>query len=238
MSQFEFNAVGTVESPYKQKFAIPRQPGLVPAAKGRIKLTADYNHPDVFKGLEKSSHLWVLFVFHQTMDQGWKPLVRPPRLGGNEKRGVFATRSTFRPNPIGMSVVRNEGVIKQGKQLYLQISELDLLDGTPVLDIKPYLPYSDALPLTTWEFIPSPPDQLMGVTFSPSASEQLDTLGAHYADLAIFIRQVLQQDPRPGYKKSKQDEKRYVMNLYDLNISWRVDDNCNHVLEITHHNTP
>ncbi|WP_434339965.1 tRNA (N6-threonylcarbamoyladenosine(37)-N6)-methyltransferase TrmO [Motilimonas cestriensis] len=238
MSEFVFNQIGIIESPYQQKFAIPRQPGLVPAAKGRIKLSSHCNNLDTLKGLECSSHLWLIFVFHETMEQGWKPMVRPPRLGGNEKMGVFATRSTFRPNPIGMSVVRNEGVYREGKQVYLQISALDLLNGTPILDIKPYLPYSDALTGVQTGFSQPNESDMMAVEFAPLAQQQLKQLSNQYPELPLFIEQVLQQDPRPAYKKNKPDEKTYAMSLYDLNISWRVIANTNQVLEIATTTSP
>ncbi|MCE2594585.1 tRNA (N6-threonylcarbamoyladenosine(37)-N6)-methyltransferase TrmO [Motilimonas cestriensis] len=238
MSEFIFNEIGIIESPYRQKFAIPRQPGLVPAAKGRIKLSEHCNNLNTLKGIESSSHLWLIFVFHETMDQGWKPMVRPPRLGGNEKMGVFATRTTFRPNPIGMSVVRNEGVYREGKQIYLQISALDLLNGTPILDIKPYLPYSDALMDATTDFTKPSGSDLMTVEFTPLAQQQIQHFNSQYPELLSFIEQVLQQDPRPAYKKNKPDEKTYAMSLYDLNISWRVIANTNQVLEIATTTSP
>ena len=106
---FAFSPIAFIESPYKEKFAIPRQPGLVPAATGKIVFTSEANNPETVRGIEQYSHLWIIFVFHGTQAHGWKPLVRPPRLGGNEKTGVFSTRSTFRPNAIGMSVVSMGG---------------------------------------------------------------------------------------------------------------------------------
>ena len=138
------NYIGKVSSPYKEKFAIPRQPGLVSAAKGSITLLGDANTPELVRGLEAFSHIWVIFIFHGTQEQGWKPLVRPPRLGGNAKLGALATRSTFRPNPLGMSVVKldsidvitNKDCPKKSKNVVLNISGLDLLDGTPVIDIN------------------------------------------------------------------------------------------------------
>src|SRR5690554_2357523 len=138
-------SIGYIESPYRQKFAIPRQPGLVKSARGAIRLENEFAHPDCTRGLEEFSHLWVQFIFHETQAQGWKPLVRPPRLGGNEKRGVFATRSTFRPNAIGLSVVELVEVQLSPKPKLI-VRGLDLLDGTPIIDIKPYLPYADAIP--------------------------------------------------------------------------------------------
>ena len=141
----ELQILGKVESPFKQKFAIPRQPGLAPHAKGIIKIEPPFNQSSAFKGLSEFSHIWVSFVFHETMDKGWKPQVRPPRLGGNDKTGVFATRSTFRPNPLGLSVLKLDKVVLSSTNVELHVSGIDLLDGTPVVDIKPYIPYSDKI---------------------------------------------------------------------------------------------
>lgn len=138
--------IAYINTPYKQKFAIPRQPNLVREAHGEIIFENDFADPNCLRGIEQFSHLWLVFVFHETADKGWAPTVQPPRLGGKENMGIFATRSTFRPNPIGLSVVENLGWKQQGASLTLQVGGLDLLDGTPILDIKPYLPYADALP--------------------------------------------------------------------------------------------
>lgn len=146
MSSFQFEQIGVIRSPYKEKFAVPRQPGLVKSSGGELHFIAPYNQADAVRGLEAFSHLWVVFVFHQTMEGGWRPTVRPPRLGGNARMGVFATRSTFRPNPIGMSLVELKGIRTQKDQVILELGSLDLVDGTPVIDIKPYLPFAEALP--------------------------------------------------------------------------------------------
>lgn len=146
MSSFQFEQIGVIRSPYKEKFAVPRQPGLVKSANGELHLIAPYNQADAVRGLEAFSHLWILFVFHQTMEGGWRPTVRPPRLGGNARMGVFATRSTFRPNPIGMSLVELKEVVCHKDSVILKLGSLDLVDGTPVVDIKPYLPFAESLP--------------------------------------------------------------------------------------------
>jgi hypothetical protein len=151
-------------------------------------------------------------------------------LGGNQKKGVFATRATFRPNPIGLSVVKLEGVERRGECLVLQLSGLDLLDGTPVLDVKPYLPYSDALPQALGGFADAAPETMMTV----SMSEQALAFCQHSSipDLQIFIEKVLKQDPRPPYKKQREEVQSYGMTLYDLNIKWTVNGEHNHVTEI------
>jgi tRNA-Thr(GGU) m(6)t(6)A37 methyltransferase TsaA len=218
----EFNFIGHVNSPYKEKFAIPRQPGLVSSAKGTITLTGDANNAELVRDLSQFSHIWVLFVFHGTQEQGWKPLVRPPRLGGNKKIGVLATRSTFRPNPIGMSVVKLDGIDIKEQQVILHISAIDLLDKTPIVDIKPYVPYSDSLPHAIAGFAQTQPSSSLQVTFNEQAQIALTKYREHYPDLALFIEQVLAQDPRPAYKQGKNDDKIYGMNLYDLNIQWQM----------------
>jgi tRNA-Thr(GGU) m(6)t(6)A37 methyltransferase TsaA len=224
--RFEFTAIATVESPYKEKFAIPRQPNLVNAAKGKIVLLGDANNHDLVRDIEQFSHLWLLFIFNATQAQGWKPLVRPPRLGGNKKTGVLATRSTFRPNPIGMSVVKLDSVeqtqIKGKQQCILHISGLDLLQDTPIIDIKPYLPYSDAISHANGGFAQTKPEVQLTVSFSEQAQVDLTQYQQKHSELALLIKQVLAQDPRPAYKKNKNDDKIYGMRLHDLNITWQV----------------
>jgi tRNA-Thr(GGU) m(6)t(6)A37 methyltransferase TsaA len=233
------NYIGRVNSPYKEKFAIPRQPGLVSAARGSITLLSTANNEELVRGIEQFSHLWLIFVFHGTQQQGWKPLVRPPRLGGNKKIGVLATRSTFRPNPVGMSVVKLESVEFTDKQLLINISGLDLLDQTPILDIKPYIPYSDNIDYARAGFAQYEPDLLLKVIFSSRAEKDINKYQNEYTDLSTFIEQVLSQDPRPAYKKKQVDEKIYGMNLYDLNILWTIslsDANTIEVLSINEAN--
>ncbi|SEL45766.1 tRNA-Thr(GGU) m(6)t(6)A37 methyltransferase TsaA [Colwellia chukchiensis] len=223
------SVIGKVDSPYKEKFAIPRQPGLVTAAKGQLRLTGSANHADAVRGLAQFSHLWLLFIFHGTQAQGWQPLVRPPRLGGNKKLGVFATRSTFRPSPIGMSVVKLDDIelrpcADQHSQVILHISELDLLDGTPVVDIKPYVPYADMITTAKAGFAQKPPLQTLNVLYSHKAQLTLTRMQADYPQLQTLITEVLSQDPRPAYKQQKLDDKRYGMRLYDVNISFQLTD--------------
>ncbi|CAM3904730.1 tRNA (N6-threonylcarbamoyladenosine(37)-N6)-methyltransferase TrmO [Rheinheimera salexigens] len=231
MDSFQFKAIGYISSPYKQKFAIPRQPGLIEEARGSIILEADYSDDTIVRGLDSFSHLWLVFVFHQTADKGWSPMVRPPRLGGNARKGVFATRATFRPNPIGLSVVKFEGIERKKDKLIIKLSGIDLLDGTPILDIKPYLPYADALPDAASGFADAAPETAMQVSFSSQATifcqQQLQ-----YPDLQRFIEKVLKQDPRPSYKKQRSGEQQYGMTLYHYNIKWTVNGEQNHVTEI------
>jgi tRNA (adenine37-N6)-methyltransferase len=226
------NAIAICRSPYKQKFGIPRQPGLV-NAKGYIELTSEVNHLDAVRGIEQYSHLWLLFCFHENLSQGWKTTVRPPRLGGNEKLGVFATRSTFRPNGIGQSVVRLHGVVQRKGKICLEISGMDLLDGTPIIDIKPYIPFSDAIVGASGGIAQDAPE-LIPVSFSSLAANQLAHLGTQpqYAELESLIIGVLSQDPRPAYKKTKLDAKLYQVALYDLDIFWHLVDDKIEVIEL------
>ncbi|PKH87409.1 tRNA (N6-threonylcarbamoyladenosine(37)-N6)-methyltransferase TrmO [Colwellia sp. Bg11-28] len=219
---FKFDAIGVIESPYQEKFAIPRQPNLVSAAKGKVVLLGDANNHELVRDIEQFSHLWLLFVFHGTQEQGWKPLVRPPRLGGNVKTGVLATRSTFRPNPIGMSVVKLDKVVTEKKQTILHISGLDLLNGTPIIDIKPYVPYSDAIIDADAGFAQEQPDAALSVVFSEQMQADLIKYQQRDSELGLLIEQVLKQDPRPAYKRGKTDDKVYGMSLYDLNIQWQL----------------
>lgn len=191
MSSFQFEQIGVIRSPYKEKFAVPRQPGLVINGGGELHLVAPYNQADAVRGLEAFSHLWVVFVFHQTMEGGWRPTVRPPRLGGNARMGVFATRSTFRPNPIGMSLVELKGIRCQKDQVILELGSLDLVDGTPVIDIKPYLPFAEALPDARASYAQDAPQADMPVHFTSEITTQISELEKRYPRLRDFIVEVL-----------------------------------------------
>jgi tRNA-Thr(GGU) m(6)t(6)A37 methyltransferase TsaA len=222
MSDFQFTQIGVIRSPYKEKFAVPRQPGLVKNGGGELHLLPPYNQADAVRGLENFSHLWVLFIFHQTMAGGWHPTVRPPRLGGNARMGVFATRSTFRPNPIGMSLVELKGIRCQKEQVVLELGSLDLVDGTPVVDIKPYLPFAEALPEASASYAQQAPLAEMAVSFTPETEAHLLTLEKRYPRLKLFISEVLAQDPRPAYRKEEAPGKTYAVWLLDFNVRWRV----------------
>lgn len=218
---YTFDPIGVVQSPYKEKFGIPRQPGLVDAALGYIKLLPPYDIPDSLDGLQTSSHIWLQFVFHQNLDTQWRPKVRPPRLGGNKSMGVFATRSPVRPNPIGLSVVKFEG-IDLSNGVRIAISGMDLLDGTPVLDIKPYVPYVDSVAMATNDFAAQEPS-LLPVLLAASVQSQCQAYSRSSSiDLKALLIQVLQQDPRPAYQRTKIDPMReYGMKLLEFDVKWR-----------------
>lgn len=231
MSDYSISAVGHIQSPYKQKFAIPRQPRLVPEAKAKLIFAPDFNREEFVRGIDEFTHIWLLFRFHETADKGYSPMVRPPRLGGNERKGVFATRATFRPNAIGMSAVKLEGIEYKNGQLSLLLAGIDLLDGTPIIDIKPYLPYSDAMLDASAGFADTRPETQMSVEFNPEVTLFIEQQ-TQYPDLLNFISNVLKQDPRPAYKKQKDGEQSYGMTLYDYNIRWQVNGEHNLVTSI------
>lgn len=223
MNHYTLEPIGLIESPYKEKFAVPRQPRLVPAASACLKLIGDANCPESVRGIEQFSHIWLLFLFDQNLAAGWKPTVRPPRLGGNERIGVFASRSTFRPNGIGMSAVELQGVEQHGDHIYLKLGSVDLVDGTPIIDIKPYIPYSDAIVEAQGGYADSAPE-LAVVQFSEQAEYALSRM-VDTEHKRQVIEQVLAQDPRPAYKKQRTDPKEYAVNLFDLNVKFCVSDN-------------
>ncbi len=220
---YSLEPIGVIESPYKEKFAVPRQPNLVSAATARVKLTGRANCPESLRGIEQFSHVWLLFLFDQNLEQGWKPTVRPPRLGGNERIGVFASRATFRPNGIGMSAVEVKGVTQQGEQIYLDLGNVDLVDGTPIIDIKPYIPYSDSVPDALGGYAEEEPNTI-SVEFSTNATDSINRRPNGDMEKQV-ITQVLAQDPRPAYKKNKPDSKEYAVNLFDMNVKFTVTDN-------------
>ncbi|WP_428772161.1 tRNA (N6-threonylcarbamoyladenosine(37)-N6)-methyltransferase TrmO [Vibrio sp.] len=212
--------IGLIHSPYKEKFAVPRQPRLVPSATARIALTGEANCLEAVRGLDAFSHLWLLFLFDQNLEAGWKPTVRPPRLGGNQRVGVLASRSTFRPNGIGMSAVEMRGICQDKDQIYIDVGSVDLVDGTPIVDIKPYIPYSDAIPDAIGGYAGSEPETL-DVCFSASCLAELNRR-RDAAHVKAVICEVLAQDPRPAYKKQSQDDKIYSVKLFDLDVKFHV----------------
>lgn len=220
-NSISIDPIGILSSPFKQKFSIPRQPRLAPAAKGIITLTPDYNNPDMVRDLASFSHLWLVFGFHENADKGWQPLVRPPRLGGNKKTGVLATRSTFRPNGLGLSAVKFEQVIISESGVSIEVSGIDLLNGTPIFDIKPYIAYSDAIDADSGFAAQAP--ILKPVIFSDNAMKFLQTRSVPN-EFSVLIEQILAQDPRPAYKQHKVDNKVYCVHLYDFDVHWQVID--------------
>lgn len=227
---YQLEPIATIESPYRQRFGIPRQPGLV-NAQGSIVLLPGYDDPDALDGLEDFSHLWVTFLFHANADQGWKPKVKPPRLGGRKQVGVYASRSPFRPNFLGLSVLKIEAIEKDVKPVRIRVSGLDLLDSTPVVDIKPYVEYTDAITGTRTGFAPEPPEITQQVVFSDKARQALSIRPSADQDMA-FIHQLLELDPRPAYKKNKPGGCIHTMRLADYEVKWVVDGELTTVIDI------
>lgn len=221
---FSFHPIGVIRSCFTEKFGIPRQPGLVPAARATLEVFSPYDRDEAFRGLNEFSHLWVLFVFHGIPAGKWRPTVRPPRLGGNRRTGVFATRSGFRPNAIGLSAISLEGISRHNGKLMLELSGVDLLDRTPVLDIKPYLPYSDAPSPAFGGFADHPPEGKRPVTCCPMAKKALVELEKTHPGFGELLEQVLGADPRPAYVKRRRDREEFGLRLYNINVRWRIED--------------
>ncbi|MFC6634926.1 tRNA (N6-threonylcarbamoyladenosine(37)-N6)-methyltransferase TrmO [Microbulbifer taiwanensis] len=210
--------IATIHSCFGEKFGVPRQPLLADASRAAIELLPPLDTPDAVAGLEQNTHIWVIFQFHQAAGQ-WSAKVRPPRLGGNRKLGVLATRSPFRPNNIGLSVVRLLEV-RTSPKVELIVGGADLVDGTPVLDIKPYVPYADALPDAHSAFADSAPSSV-----NVSIPDEILNRAAAYrddwgTDLPRLIEQVLAQDPKPAYQQPQPD-RIYGMALCGFNLRWR-----------------
>ncbi|WP_432210170.1 tRNA (N6-threonylcarbamoyladenosine(37)-N6)-methyltransferase TrmO [Marinobacter alkaliphilus] len=226
--------IAITHSCFKDKFGVPRQPGLTRHAHAELLIQSPFDREDAFRGLETASHLWLTFQFHEAIRAEWRPVVRPPRLGGNKKIGVFASRSPFRPNSLGLSVVRNEGLIRKNGQLVLRISDHDLIEGTPILDIKPYLPFADSVPEASLGWAESAPTERTDVVFSAEATKQLAALSADdYPDAQALIEDVVSYDPRPSFRRGRDEERIYGANLYDLNVRFRfVNDDSKIRVEV------
>ncbi|MDR6715099.1 tRNA-Thr(GGU) m(6)t(6)A37 methyltransferase TsaA [Pseudomonas hunanensis] len=228
--QHTVSPVGIVRSCFKEKFAIPRQPQLAPAARGVLELLPPFDQGDAVAGLEQVSHVWLLFLFHQALEDKPRLKVRPPRLGGNKSMGVFATRATHRPNGIGQSVVRLEGV-EPGRLL---LSGIDLLDGTPVLDIKPYVPYADSIAEAS-NLMASEAPAAIAVRWDDSALLQAGEHALRLGEpLVALIEQCLAQDPRPAYQVPPV-ERVYGVKFWDVQVRWHYPQlDQIRVLEVTH----
>ncbi len=226
--------IAITRSCFSDKFGVPRQPGLTRHARAELVIQAPFDREDAFRGLETASHLWLTFQFHEAVRAEWRPVVRPPRLGGNKKMGVFASRSPFRPNSLGLSVVRNEGLLRRGGQLILRISDHDLIEGTPILDIKPYLPFADSVPEATLGWADSPPTERLEVVFLSEAEEQIGKLSPElYPELRPLIEDVVGFDPRPSFRRGREEERIYGAHLYDLNVRFRfVNDRSRKRVEV------
>lgn len=218
--------IARMRSDFSTKFGIPRQSGLVEQLRSTIVFEPEFRNPDALRGIEEFSHLWIIWQFSEAVRQGWSPTVRPPRLGGNTRMGVFATRSPFRPNNLGLSSVRLLGV-EQTKDfgMVLHVGGADLMDGTPIFDIKPYIPYSDCHMDATGGFTDRAGEFLLDVDFPRELLEKLPP------DKREAAKAVLSHDPRPSYQRN--EDRIYGMTFAGQDIRFTVRENTLTVTEVT-----
>ncbi|WP_417436963.1 tRNA (N6-threonylcarbamoyladenosine(37)-N6)-methyltransferase TrmO [Idiomarina abyssalis] len=229
-SQQQLTQIAVIRTPFPEKFSVPRQPGLVPSALAQVELVGDYQHAQAIEGIEQFSHLWLTFEFHQ--HDTWQERVRPPRLGGNQQLGVFATRSPFRPNQLGLSVVELIAVQTE-PNVVLTVRGADLVDKTPIVDIKPYIPYVDSITDARAGFAQEKPESRMKVKFSDAAEAVLKSAHSSSSGLRTLATEVLSQDPRPAYHKAQSPQRTYGTALLNYNIRWYVQQNTVFVEEIS-----
>lgn len=218
--------IARIHTDFPEKFGIPRQSGLVDGLTGRIVFEEKYRNPDALRGIEGFSHLWLIWQFSRAIREEWSPTVKPPRLGGNQRMGVFATRSPFRPNPIGLSCVCLQRVeLHTAEGPVLWVAGIDLLDGTPIYDVKPYLPYADCHPEATGGFA----QEVMGHRLEVAFPEEL--LALVPPEKREALREVLAQDPRPGYQHNEPD-RRYGVAFAGLDVRFTVEGDVLLVREV------
>lgn len=225
LNEVSLTPIAYIRSCYPERFGIPRQAGLVESAKAAIVFPHTDQQWHSLRGIESFSHIWVIFLLHGQSFSKFRPLVRPPRLGGNKSMGVYATRSPNRPNQIGLSAVPLDQVEQTPTEILLHIHGGDFLDGTPVLDIKPYVPYADAIATATSAWADDA-DPLLPVEWSPEATANLiSTLTGDRNEIQPMISDVIAQDPRPGYERRKdgQPGQEWNMRLAGFDIFWKVE---------------
>lgn len=221
----KLNVIAHIRTDFTSKFGIPRQSGLVDELEATIIFESEYRNPDALRGLEEYSHLWLLWQFSECIDKEWTPTVRPPRLGGNKRMGVFATRSPFRPNPIGLSCVKLIGIEKTEKHgCIIRVSGADLLDGTPIYDIKPYLPYVDSHPDASNGFALDEKDGRLNVGISDKLIKIIPF------EKQAALKAILAQDPRPGYQNIP--DRIYGIEFAGFDVRFKVENNILTVVEI------
>ena len=216
--------IATIRSDFPTKFGIPRQSGLVEELRATVVFEPEYRSPDALRGLEDFSHLWLIWQFSEAVRDKWSPTVRPPRLGGNTRMGVFATRSPFRPNPIGLSCVRLEGIRREPELGHvLEVSGADLMDGTPILDIKPYIPFADCHPDACGGWIEDAPWHELDVDFPEQLQAEVP------AGKLAGLTEVLRQDPRRAGSKHE-PTRVYHLAYAGLDVAFTVDGDVLHVV--------
>ena len=223
MEQITENIIAYIHTDYNEKFGIPRQSGLAPSVQGRIVFQPEFRDPEAVRGLEGFSHIWLIWEFSENRGKAWSPTVRPPRLGGNRRMGVFATRSPFRPNPIGLSCVElSEVRLDDPEGPVIVVQGPDLMDGTPILDIKPYIPYADSIPDAASGFLADASDLQVRVVIP----EEVRTILGE--DLTAKVEDVLKNDPRPTYQNDP--DRVYGVLFGGYNITFHVEEDVLHVL--------
>ena len=218
--------IATIHTDFPSKFGIPRQSGLVEALKATITFEPEYRDATALRGLEGYSHLWLIWLFSESVMDGFSPTVKPPRLGGNRRMGVFATRSPFRPNPLGLTCVKLEGIELSGPQgPLLRVAGADLMDGTPIFDIKPYIPYADCHPEATGGFTDGIRYERLDVDFPEALLDEIPP------DKRQALIEVLAQDPRPGYRHGEAS-RRYGVAFAGYDVRFTVEGNALTVVEV------
>ena len=216
--------IAYVRNDFPTKFALPRQSGIVTSLESRIVFTPPYRDENALRGIEGFSHLWVIWEISGNKTGEWSPTVRPPRLGGNVRMGVFATRSPFRPNPIGLSCVRLDRIEQTEEGAVLVVTGGDMMDGTPILDIKPYVPYSDSIPDALGGFAPAAPDRRLPVHFPDAPARRLPP------DRLETLTGVLSLDPRPAYHRDP--DRVYGFRYGDVEVRFRVKEDRVEVVDL------
>lgn len=223
--EHKIKPIAYMKSDFPTKFGIPRQSGLVDELRSTIVFTPEYRNEEALRGLEGFSHIWIIWQFSEAVQTEWSPTVRPPRLGGNQRMGVFATRSPFRPNSLGLSCVRILSIEKTDNQgTVIHVAGADLMDGTPIFDIKPYVPYSDCHTDAAGGFTASAGEFILAVNISD------DLLSKVEADKRDALIGVLSHDPRPSYQKDS--DRIYGLSFANYNIRFTVKDEILTVIEI------
>lgn len=225
INNLQIKKIAEIKNGFSEKFGIPRQSGLCDSVKSQIIFEPEYRVPEAFRGLEGFSHIWIIWQFSEAVRDDWSPTVRPPRLGGNKRIGVFATRSPFRPNSLGLSCVKLDRVeFSEDSGPILHISGADLLDGTPIFDIKPYIPYADCKPDASDGFLSSAPRALLSVDF-----ENCNLYGIE-PTVIENIKEIISEDPRPAYQN--EPDRIYKMLFSGYQTEFTVHDGVAHIKRI------
>ena len=222
--EYAIRPIARIKSDFPEKFGIPRQAGIVKELEALVVFEPEYRQEEALRGLEDFSHIWLIWQFSENLREDWSPTVRPPRLGGNQRMGVFATRSPFRPNALGLSCVELKAIERSAEYgTVLRVGGADLMDGTPIFDIKPYIPYADCVPGAACGFAPDS-GRTLEVVFSPETAKKVPP------DKLAALKGILENDPRPRYQHDPRRE--YAMDFAGLTVKFRVEDDRLTVVEI------